>query len=273
MRGPYRRGRYLAGRRRVYAGVSERRAGGESRAIRTVRRGSPAGLRIVVLGAGAARMVVLDVVVVRMMMLDRAVAGLVGGAGLDNLAVRGHMNMRVREDRGQRVERQRQPGKIKIPVDPHRGFSSDEQTRHFRAYSKAGLLAVDTVAYSKPSREAAPYMLRGAPAAHPVSIVTVWYPKNACAKWHASSVVPARADRRSLQVRFGALSRRHWITTLAGMTICAELDTSCLALHSQVVISQIFSPGRHSRHAAVRTAAPRRRLPCHRESRSFDRTD
>ena len=83
-------------------------------------------------------MVIPDVVVVPVMMLDRAVAWLIGRADLGYPAIGINMDVRVREDRGQRIERQRQPGKIKIPVDPHWVVGSYVQTRHFRAYSRAG---------------------------------------------------------------------------------------------------------------------------------------
>ncbi len=118
-----------------------------------------------VLGVGVVRMVMPDVVVVPMMMLDRVVIGLSGGAGLAYPTIGVNMDVRVREDRGQRIERQRQPGKIKIPVDPHGAVGSYEQTRHFRAYSKAGLLPVKALAYSKLLRKAAPFLLTGASAA------------------------------------------------------------------------------------------------------------
>jgi hypothetical protein len=108
-----------------------------------MRRRSFTGLRIVVLGVGVVRMVVPDFVFVPMMLPDRVIARLIGGTGLGNPAIRGHMNMRIREDRGQGIERQRQPGKIKIPVDPHGAVGSSEQTRRFRAYSKAGVLRVN----------------------------------------------------------------------------------------------------------------------------------
>ena len=129
-----------------------------------MRSGSLAGLRVVVLGVGVVRMVVLDVAVVRMMVLNCAVAGLIGGAVIAYPAIGVNVDVRVREDRGQRIERQRQPGNIKIPVDPHGAVGSYEQTRHFRAYSKAGLLPVNALAYSKLSREAAPPLLTGASA-------------------------------------------------------------------------------------------------------------
>ena len=94
-----------------------------------MRSGSPAGLRVVVLGVGVVRMVVLDVAVVRMMVLDCAVAGLIGGAVIAYPAIGVNVDVRVREDRGQRIERQRQPGEIKTPVDPHGASDSYEQTR------------------------------------------------------------------------------------------------------------------------------------------------
>ena len=117
-----------------------------------------------VLGVGVVRMVVLDVAVVRMMVLNCAVAGLIGGAVIAYPAIGVNVDVRVREDRGQRIERQRQPGKTKIPIDPHGGVGSYEQTRHFRGYSEAGLFPVDTLAHSKLSGKGAPYLSTGVPA-------------------------------------------------------------------------------------------------------------
>jgi hypothetical protein len=86
--------------------VSEGNSGGESGAIGAVRYRTLAGLRIVVMR--------VDVI------------GFVGCAMLNDLAVSADMDVRVRENRCQRIERQCDPGEIEIPADYHEATGSHE---------------------------------------------------------------------------------------------------------------------------------------------------
>ena len=90
------------------AAVSERYAGAESGAIRAVRNRALARMRMMVLRVG--------------------VAEFVGSAVLDDLAVSANMNVRVRENRRQRTERQCKPGEIEMPADHHEAKGSWERT-------------------------------------------------------------------------------------------------------------------------------------------------
>ena len=55
------------------------------------------------------------------------VTGFVGGTVLDDLTVSADMDMRVRENRCQRIERQCEPGEIEIPADYHEATGSHER--------------------------------------------------------------------------------------------------------------------------------------------------
>jgi hypothetical protein len=54
-----------------------------------------------------------------MIVLRVGVDGLVGGTVLDDLAVRANMNVGVREDRGQRRKRYREPSEQQVPAQFH----------------------------------------------------------------------------------------------------------------------------------------------------------
>ncbi len=78
-----------------------------------MRYGALAGLRIVV-------------VCVR-------VIGFVGGTVLDDLTVSTDMDMRVRETRRERIERQCEPSEKELTTNHHKAMGSQVRTRRFSA--------------------------------------------------------------------------------------------------------------------------------------------
>ena len=95
------------------------RAGAKPRAIGTVRCSS-------------------TLVRIRMIVLRVNFGGLVGGTALDDLAVRAKMDVGVREDRGQRRKRCREPSDQQVPAHFHQLI--DSRARKYD--SRAGVSAI-----------------------------------------------------------------------------------------------------------------------------------